>query len=221
MNLLLVGEVIAGVAGVLAALTFIWRWLGLAGLVAFLKRFSKDWEGEQARPGFAGRPSFPERMTANEQRDEDMAERVEKIERRTAALNHDLRGEMTSRLTLLGEQMEELDRRTKQLQRNGGSSVADAVHKTAEGIEDLQERAKINRAAIQGLDARLTGMDQRVTDHRRRNEQQMDELRREVQRRLSVAGDDQVRRGAYQSILHELGMDPPPPLPPEALPGDD
>lgn len=89
----LAGAVVAASAFV-AAVAALWRWSKLGELLRGTRLFLADWFGEPARPGREALPSFPQRM-AN-------------VEERTAALNHDLRGELTSRLTLLAYSVDRL-----------------------------------------------------------------------------------------------------------------
>lgn len=196
MNVVVIAEIVGGVAAFLAALTAIWKWLGIGRLKDRTSHFLDDWNGEPARAGRDAVPSFPERMTA--------------VEKRTAALNHDMRGELASRLTLLEEQLNAVEDATRQLRHNGGSSMADKLARAVEGIDEVKDSVRGNREALAGLDRRLLGVDERITDHRRRNSEQVEQLRAEIEWRLAVAGDDQQRASAYRSALHEIGIDADP-----------
>lgn len=88
----------------------------------------------------------------------------------------------------------------------------------AAGLVRLQERADLNRdgiaenrTALQRLDDRLGSLDARVTEHRRRNGEQLAELRVEVERRLTTLTTDLTRAEAYRAALVELGLDVTPP----------
>jgi hypothetical protein len=175
-------QLIAAAAALVTALGVLWRWahvgelLGgvftLAKLAQLQRSFLVDWNGEPARPGVEARPSFPERMTSVE-------DKAELVDRRTAELNHELRGELVSRLVLLHD-----------------------------GQERLHDHNSEHAAALARLDAR-------VTDHRRRNELQVEQLRVEVDRRLRTISGDLLRAETYRAALVELGLDidPPPPVP--------
>lgn len=172
-------------AGIAGAVTALWKFLHLSEILRDIRNllrlsnlqasFLQDWNGEPARPGKEGVPSVPERLNL--------------VERRTAALNHTFAGEMTSRLTLIAD--------------------------------DLTEVKSQSRANFDAL-ARL---DDRVTDHRRRNEEQSSILRAELERRaqdlenklnernrivdnrLDHISDDLLRAETMRSALVELGLD--------------
>lgn len=131
------------------------RLLRLAELSELQASFLQDWNGDPPRPGYDGRLSFPERMT--------------RVEERSAALNHDMRGEISSRLALLEAALQSVDERTQQLQRNGGSSVADKVHEAvrvvgeiAQAVDRLEVTSQQNREGINQLGRRVTAVDEKA-----------------------------------------------------------
>lgn len=136
------GELLAAVLAVAGGLTIVagaYRALGIGRFLARTRAFLDDWQGEPDRPGFRGRPSFPERMAA-------------------------------------------VESNVETLQRNHGSSLRDKVDDVHTRVVDLQARAQSNRDGIDELQ-------HRVTDHRRRNDEQATLLREAVDRRLgSVEG---------------------------------
>lgn len=125
--------------------------------------------------------------------------------------------------------MAEIEQTVAQLKRNGGSSVADAVHEVARGVEELKRTAVANREAIARLDERHNHTDERITDHRKRNDEAATLLRAELERRaqemqvalvernrtldekLAEISEDVFRASAARAILTELGhkIDPP------------
>lgn len=116
------------------------------------------------------------------------------------------------------ERMAVVEERTFQLDRNGGQSLADAVHDTrrdigtvSEAVEDIRAKAEANADALAAIDRRVIGLDERVSDHRRRNDKQIELLREEIRLRL----DDAERNKALVAVLAELGhdMDIPKPKP--------
>lgn len=177
-------------AGFIAVIAGLWRFWRVGRQLEGLGHFLKDWNGEPPRPGFAGRPSFPERMTAQE-------ERAETIEKRTADMNHEMRGEISSRLILLEET-------AAQLKRNGGTSVADAVHRIKEIVDEIKAATADNQTA-------LTRVDERVTEHRRRGDEAIAELRKYLTDRLNAMEISTAQFEAMRASLHELGIDMDPP----------
>lgn len=119
-------------AGTIALLATFWRRLHISELLKGLREFLEDWRGEPARPGRDEIKPFPVRMTA--------------LERRAADLDHRVRGEVSSRLTLIQETVDE--------SRAQGASNHEA----------------------------LIRLDSRVTDHRRRNEEQIKLLQEAIAR---------------------------------------
>lgn len=186
---------IIGAASVVAAFGILSKFFGIGEMWTGTRNFLKDWNGEPARPGFAGRPSFPERMTAQEQQ-------AEKIEKRTADLNHDMRGEIASRLILLEDA-------TKQLRRNGGTHLADVVHDIAEDVRELKATTQANGAAMERAN-------QRITEHRRRQEETIVSLRAYLTERLNAMEISHAQFDAMRASLHELGIDVQPPEAPRA-----
>jgi hypothetical protein len=93
-------------------------------------------------------------------------------------LQHDFATETTSRLMLIGE------------------TVDRAAIMTTE-----------NSYALSRVDFRLNGLDQRISDHRRRNEEQIESLRAEVERRVSLLGPERAQSLMMHSALSELGID--------------
>lgn len=128
MTELAAGSAALGVFVLAVAAT--WRSMGLGSLLRGTRLFLLDWFGEPARPGVEARPSFPERMA-------DVERRVATVDERTGQLNHEMRGELTSRLTMLAFTVDQLH-----------------VHST-------------------GTTDRLQALDARVSDHRRRNDEQI------------------------------------------------
>jgi hypothetical protein len=166
-----VGEVYATLGAVgafLLAVGAIWKSLGLGSLLKGTRDFLVDWNGEPERPGRDRIPSVPERIKA--------------VEDRTADMNHGMRGEMSSRLILLGE-----------------------------ALDKLSTLGESNATSLARLEGRVDGLDRRVTDHRRRNEEQTEAFRLYMEKRLSELGDDRLRAEAYRAALHELGVDAEPP----------
>lgn len=152
------GDLGAGLGAVvvfLAAVVASWRLMGLGSLLKGTRLFLLDWFGEPPRPGVPARPSFPERMAEVEQQ-------ARRVDERTSQLNHEMRGELTSRLTML-------------------AFTVDQLHVHTTGATDR----------LAQLDTRLTDLDARVSDHRRRNDEQVTLLREAVgrveQRQLDVA----------------------------------
>ena len=88
-------QAVVTLAAVVAALGVLWRALRLGQLLTGTRLFLDDWNGEAARPGVERRASFPERMAA--------------VEERTRALTHDVRGELSSRLILLGDGLQRVE----------------------------------------------------------------------------------------------------------------
>lgn len=129
------GAVLAFLAAVAAA----WRSMGLGSLLRGTRLFLLDWFGEPARPGVDARPSFPERMA-------EVEANARRVDQRTSELNHEMRGELTSRLTLL-------------------AFTVDQLHQHTTATTD-----------------RLSALDTRVSDHRRRNDEQIELLRQAVER---------------------------------------
>lgn len=79
------------------------------------------------------------------------------------------------------------------------------------GMEQLHTQARATAARVVSVDERLGLLDRRVTDHRRRNDRQIDLLRAEVELRLSqLAGAQDARQRVLQ--LDE---------PPSAITGED
>lgn len=207
------------------------RLMRLAALSDLQASFLQDWNGDAPRIGYEGRPSFPQRMTSNEQQTTAIGEqitavqtqasaiedRTRTIEERTKAMNHDMRDELGGRLALLQEQLDVMDERTKQLQRNGGSSVADAVHRAAAQLELLQttiERveaaATLNGESILDLSRRVTDVDERVqgqgeriTTHRQRNDATVAALQEFIRREYRDLLD---AREALRASVSELLM---------------
>lgn len=107
-----------------------------------------------------------------------MPERINLLERRSESLNHNLAVELNNRVTLV-----------------------------AEGVDRIETAAGENSAALTRLDFRVNGIEQRITDHRRRNEEQVEALRVEVDRRLSSISGDLLRAETMRSIIAELGFD--------------
>jgi hypothetical protein len=146
-----------------------------------LHRMGLDWVGEESRPGFEGRPSFPERMT----RDEEV----------TAAVNHYVRGELTSRISLV-----------------------------AQDVDVIKAQGGETSNAVARLDYRVNGLDQRITSDRERGEREAALLRAELERRasdleqalaernkvidtrLSGLSHDLLRGETYRASLVELGL---------------
>ncbi len=111
------------------------------------------------------------------------------------------------RIPSFPERMAGLEQRTKQLEGNGGSHLADDIRKTAadvvevaQGVTELRHRAQSNRDAIDRLD-------QRISDHRRRNEQQVEHLKEEVDRRFRQFAYDHMRSETYRAALVEFGIE--------------
>lgn len=148
-------QTILAAAGLVTALGVLWRALHLGELTRGTRLFLLDWFGEPARDGREAVPSFPARIAA--------------VERRTADLAHDFRGELSSRLTLLAYTVDR---------------VHDATTSNAE---------------------RLTLLDERVSDHRRRNDEQVRLLREAIAR--TEAQLTEVRRRGEQ----RRASDPPDP----------
>lgn len=157
-------EVVLAAAAFLTACGVLVRALHLDETLKGTRNFLVDWQGEPARPGVEARPSFPERMASVEQQ-------AALVDRRTAELNHELRGELISRLVLLHEGQ-------------------DKLHVTADRNADAIAR-----------------LDDRVTDHRRRNEQQVENLRADLDRRLRNISGDLLRAETFRAALVELGYD--------------
>jgi hypothetical protein len=63
------GVVLGVMTGALAALGFVWQGLRVGlRLVRGTLRFLDDWNGEDPRPGYSGRPGFPARIASLEER---------------------------------------------------------------------------------------------------------------------------------------------------------
>jgi hypothetical protein len=105
-------------------------------------------------------------------------ERMAKVERRTETLQHDFATETTSRLMLIGETVDR------------AAVITDENHN-----------------ALSRVDFRLNGIDQRINDHRRRNDEQIESLRLEVERRVTLLGPNQAQSAMMHAALSELGMD--------------
>lgn len=180
-----VGGVSAGLAGV----AIVARWVKSSAWAAErsldkrnIRQMSRDWVGEESRPGFEGREPFPERF--------------HRVEKRTEVLQHDFATETTGRLTLIGNT-----------------------------VDEIKAQSSDTTKAVARLDFRVNGMDQRITDHRRRNEEQAELLRAEIERRdkaqharaaaieerLGHISDDLLRAETMRAVLLELGIpiDPP------------
>lgn len=118
-------------------------------------------------------------------------QRIATVEKRTEDINHLFRGEVTSRLTLI-----------------------------AENVEQLKAKGDMNGQALNRLEGRVDSVDKRISDHRRRNEEQIEHLRSEVERRMHDAAQrqqgDHARAETYRAALQEMGFDvqPPQPAPP-------
>lgn len=135
---------------VLAAAAFItaggvlWRVSHLAELIRGTRLFLLDWNGEPARPGAQARPS--------------VLERIERVEGRTSSLNHDLRGELTSRLTLLAYSVDRLHEHT--------TSTADTLARLDERISDHRRRNEdqiaLLREAVARNETALTDLQSRA-----------------------------------------------------------
>lgn len=126
------------------------------------------------------------------QRMAEVEHRTHLTERRTADLAHTFRGEVNSHLALL-----------------------------ARSLGRLEDHVNNNGAGIDRLDARIHTVEERITDHRRRNDEQIAALRAEVDRRLSGIQGDLLRAETYRAALHELGLDIDPPrriAPPQSPP---
>jgi hypothetical protein len=100
-------------------------------------------------------------------------------------------------------------------------------------LKRLARSADDNGEKIDRLDERVITLDERVTDHRRRNEEQAAVLRAELERRatelearlqernsnldarLDRISDDLLRAEAMRAALTELGLDITPPTPPQ------
>lgn len=176
--------VVGGISAALAAAAVIAGWVrsskwakSRATTHGHLQLFLLDWLGETPRPGFEGRPSFPERMG--------------RVERRTEVLQHDFATEMVSRLTLIGDT-----------------------------VDEIKTQSSETTSAVARLDFRVNGIDARILDHKRRNEEQSDLLRQDLERRaaaqqvrneaietqLSHISDDLLRAEAMRAALVELGL---------------
>lgn len=105
--------------------------------------------------------------------------------------------------------MTKVEKRTQELARNGGSSVADKVHDIARDIDEIKKSAESNGAAIARVDTRIAGVEERVTDHRRRNDEAVRLLRESLEHKLADLMEGQVdsaRLEAYRATLVEIGM---------------
>lgn len=125
-------QALLAAAAVVTALGVLWRWLHMGELLRGTRLFLLDWFGQPERPGAEAVPGFPERMSS--------------VEKRTADLADDFRGELTTRLTQL-------------------AFTVDRTH------DHLTTTAN----DVQRLDAR-------VSDHRRRNDEQIQLLREAITR---------------------------------------
>jgi hypothetical protein len=110
----------------------------------------------------------------------------------------------------LGKQMHEIKGRDTQL---------------AEGLQELTRWSRENGQKLDRLDERVIAADTRITDHRRRNEEQARVLRddlearanalemslearnRKVDERLDTISDDLLRAETMRAALLELGID--------------
>lgn len=187
-----VASVIGATAGLLGALALIFRIFHLPELWRGTLTLVRDWNGDKPRPGYAGRPSFPERMT--------------KVEERTAALNHDMRDDLGGRLSLLEQQLDGVVEATNQLKRNGGSHLADQVHDIVEALATLKDQADRlegfatdNREGIGRLDERVTGIEGRYEADARTS--------RDLEQYLATERKDLVvRAAALEASVNELLM---------------
>lgn len=132
-------QVLLSAAAVATAVGVLWRFLHLTEILRGTRLFLLDWLGQPARPGAEAVPSFPERMA--------------QVEKRTADLSHDFRGELTSRLTLL-------------------AYTVDRTHEQLSATTEHLARLEVHQELV----------DQRITDHRRRNDEQIALLREAVAR---------------------------------------
>lgn len=114
--------------------------------------------------------------------------RMAKVEQRTEALHHNLSVELNSRMDLV-----------------------------ANSLDGIQGRADENKTSLDRLEERLNGVDQRITDHRRRN----DETIAALQTAIAEQGDGRLVVETARAVLTELGHDlefphrpVPSPLPP-------
>lgn len=91
-------------------------------------------------------------------------------------------------------------------------------------LEELKKWATENGSKIDKVDDRVTALDQRMTDHRRRNDQTAEVLRSDLERRaselaakmeardhtvdekLNHLSEDLLRAQTYRAALHELGI---------------
>lgn len=132
-------------AAVVTALGVLWRTSRpLRELVKGTRLFLVDWFGTPERPGVDAVAGFPERMA--------------RVERRTADLAHDFRGELTSRLTLLAFTV---DKMHDQLHSNG-----DTVRLLSSRVDDHRRR---NEAAVDALRAALAEQQARLDEIRNRS----------------------------------------------------
>lgn len=117
-----------------------------------------------------------------------------------------------------------IDYQSKQLHEIKGRDAQLVV-----ALEQLAQSANDNGVKIDRLDERVIGLDERVTDHRRRNEDQARVLREELERRaadleakllqrnevvdarLADLSDDLLRAETMRAALVELGLDVEPP----------
>lgn len=203
MSAIRIAELIILLGALVAAVATVWHKAGFGTLKKRTSHFLDDWQGEEPRDGFEGRPSFPARMKSVE-------DKAASVEVRTAQLNHDMRDEIGGRLSMLEQTLETVTKRTEQLTRNGGSSLVDAVHRqealsqaVAEAIARLEAAAVENRQAIAGNRAALDAQSVRITDHRRRQDETIAELRAYLE---NERDDLTAAKQALEASVSELLM---------------
>ena len=142
-----------------------------------------------------------------------------RLVRGTAGLVEDFR--LTGGFAGIGERLDRVEELAKsshrELHPNGGSSMRDTVNATAAGVEAIADKAErlegyaaANRAGIARLDTRVTDLDEkvehqgeRITEHRRRNEETVDRL----QAYLEGERHDLIARAqGLEASVHELLM---------------
>jgi hypothetical protein len=83
-----------------------------------------------------------------------------------------------------------------EIRHNGGGSLKDHIHNIGRTVETIQ-------GFVQDAKTTLDRLDTRITDHRRRNDQQIGALREYIQARL----DDAEQNKTLIAVLTELGYD--------------
>lgn len=82
----------------------------------------------------------------------------------------------------------------------------EAVPSVPEQLATLDQRTRRIELATTSNDDKLSRLDARVTDHRRRNELQISALRTEIERRLTLISGD-LLHATMRAVLHELAVD--------------